>query len=292
MEVQSLFYLQRRDAWLYREVLFLLVLKRPKDRGCFFLASPPCTGMSTQAYWTVAAAFWPTSWPSNLQRLPFTTQQCGFFGGCFSADAIAAQRSVHLIIACSVSACDGHWTYFLLTFPQHYIFIRIRGPCWYNWSLVARLRPLLLVWKRGELVFRSIFICVLVTFASQTQAFYRLLILHTYDRLLLNVSVVSVRLITPTYTHTHTPAHTLCPLVTGSFLLLSVLGTGFSGWHTGFVLSQTSISNRIHQASEVSFSKMEVWGKHGSDDAEVTETIQQKNKETGRGKQRRVGMKE
>lgn len=47
------------------------VLEWMKDRGCFFLASPPCAGMSAGAYWTVAAAFWPTSWPAILRRLPF-----------------------------------------------------------------------------------------------------------------------------------------------------------------------------------------------------------------------------
>lgn len=52
-------------------VVITTVLQWVKDRGCFFLASPPCAGMSAGAYWTVAAAFWPTSWPPILQRLPF-----------------------------------------------------------------------------------------------------------------------------------------------------------------------------------------------------------------------------
>lgn len=71
-------------------VVFLKpVLQWVKDGGCFFLASPPCAGMSAGAYWTVAAAFWPTSWPPLLHRLPFySTTSVVFLHKC--------ERALHI----------------------------------------------------------------------------------------------------------------------------------------------------------------------------------------------------
>lgn len=92
-----------------------------KDRGCFFLASPPCTGMSAWAYWTVAAAFWPTSWPSILQRLPFRALQVWLS----FINVNTAVCAAHLIILWAECGCNGDlWIQNLVptTFPQHYIF--------------------------------------------------------------------------------------------------------------------------------------------------------------------------
>lgn len=106
-----------------KEMLFMTsVLQWMEDRGCFFLASPPCTGMSAWAYGTVAAAFWPTSWPSILQRLPFRALQVWFS----FINVNTAVCAAHLIIVWAETGCNGVlWIQTLLptTFPQHYIFI-------------------------------------------------------------------------------------------------------------------------------------------------------------------------
>lgn len=75
------------------------------------------------------------------------------------------------------------------TFPQHYIFIWIRTVLIQLELSSTAPGPPLLVWKRVELVFWSIF-SVFVKFALQADTgLYNLLILHTYSSLLLNVSV-------------------------------------------------------------------------------------------------------
>lgn len=95
-------------------LLFFFCASVEVNEGCFFPASPPCTGMSTQTYWTVAAAFWAPSWPSILQRLPFTAHRVCFashkYEPCCVFDSSLEFQPVQSKVA---------------TFPQHHIFIWI-----------------------------------------------------------------------------------------------------------------------------------------------------------------------
>lgn len=170
----SLFYLQQQacvtvicSVMHFKGKWFFIttILQWMKDRGCFFLASPPCTGMSAGAYWTVAAAFWPTSWPSTLQRLPF-----------YSTTSVVVLHKCERHCACctfnySLDWNGVPWIRNLLpaAFPQHCIFIWV---CTVLTQLelsgaASSTSPCLE--ERWTWVLEY-FDCVFVKFASQTKA--------------------------------------------------------------------------------------------------------------------------
>lgn len=95
----------------------------------------------------------------------------------------------HLIIGWAESGCNEVLWILKLLHSHSITFLSESAPCWYNWSLAARPRPALLVWKRWTCVLER-FLCVFVKFALQGRdGTSNLLIFHTDSSLLLNVSV-------------------------------------------------------------------------------------------------------
>lgn len=118
----------------------------------------------------------------------------------------------------------GYETHFQL--PSHSIaFLSESALCWHNWSLVARPRPLRLVWKRGELGFWSILTVCLWNLQVRHRPSYSVLIWHTRGRLLSEWRTT----------------HSLHRPVPGTFLLLSVSLKTQSSVRTGFTSRHTSV---------------------------------------------------
>lgn len=135
-----------------------------------------------------SCCFLTTSWPSNLQRLCLEHYKCV----CPPINMNTAVCAAHLIIAWAENGCNEVLWILKLLHSHHIAFLSESALCWYNWSLAARPHPPLLVWKRGELVFWSIFsACFWNLHYKAEMGLYNLLKLHTHTHssLLLNVSV-------------------------------------------------------------------------------------------------------